>query len=1242
MAFTQLEVTSLYAATFEDSTMDASTLEGWMNNSAANLSELAAAMFAEADRYLTTLTTTEFVSALYEDVLGREAEAEGLAYWVNQIDTEAVSKDVMVLALIEGASSADDIAYVAAAAEDANNSVTGNTEMLTTAQDDIDGSQYADTFNAYIFDNANTAQSGDMISAGGSTDTLYADIGSSQNFAITLHTDSVENFQVRAQADATDSNDNNMDANVQIDAERMDGTDRYESNNSRADVVIEDVRIEDSQITSDITIAMVQTDPGDVDFAVYFDQHSLRAAPEGESGASLILEIMDTRSADAGLDPLLENPFDGFTFTVDGNVITIASEAIDAATTYAELLTAVQTQVAANLDLVDFTVALSGTFTAIDTDSGNALTGQTLVITNNGAGVLGTGTWSTADGSIPAGGGLHRDQEVGDPNEEDNLITSDIILDHVGRGSMGGDLLIGALSIGDSSDSTGVEQFDILVDRTSELETINSTNNTLREVYIVNGDNELNDVDGTANGNLTVLGNVVTADQAPDAEDDMQGDQTEDGAFGFTDVRIIDASTMVGSVTLDAELTDDVVAKFMDRQDDAANAGADNSDDRGNLTDTGFVYTMGTNNDSFALTISNANLAAAGTTNREDFELAINGGAGNDTLTTIIGDGSGVAGTNWYENSKLNANLAIDAGAGDDTITTTGAGDFIINAGADNDTVYANNDGVSVAVSEVAAVAGDFEVQTLTFSAAIAGGGVVVDGNTIDIVAADTAIVVGGKVQAVLNALAQYAAVDNGDGTVTVTYAARGVQDLIVIDGAVTGVAGTANEDTAGVDVVLAVDEVAAGMATWAVNATDLNIDDLQSGGVTTGRDTLLSGAQLTVTYSGAQTAGTSGITGANDATLLDNGFESTVTIGTTDGVGNELSINQAIKDAINNDAVLSKLLVVNDGPGNTLVIESLVDGEFVVDDLQISIESMDFDDMTAAEVAEAKLQAEDIMSDSTLDLTDAELQDYLNDAVANYTTTVDGVGVAGVTLAGELTLLELAQDNTADMVGAASTTDSDNTITLGTGDDVVVLGTDGSSNDTVVFSGSFGNDTIFNFEEGAGAGADDLDFTAYLTSSEHVALSASEVSQTRIVTSMEATATVAAGQTIAANSVTVLTGFAAVGTETWAAMTGADLLAAIHDANNVAGADNYGNIDIDTLDVEDFGATLVGTTQKQIVLIHNEANDGEYKVFELTSTTDADGVDDEAADEFTAATLVGTIDVGDDISATLVVGDLA
>lgn len=976
----------------------------------------------------------------------------------------------------------------------------GQALRLTTDADDLVGTAGDDTFTAHIFDNQNTAQSGDMVDGGAGTDSLFADIGTSQNFAITLDTTSVENFAVRAQAAGfNDSPDNNMNDNVQIDAERMVGTTRYESNNSRADVVIEDVRIEDSEITKDITVAMVQTDPGDVDFGVYFDQHSLRAASASAEGAVFNLEIMDTRSADAGLDPLLENPFNGFTFKLGGVDFSLASPEFDAATTYAELLSAVQAQLLVTVGLEDtVTAAISGTFQATDTDSSNPLIGQTITLTNAGPEKFETGSWTTADGTLPAGGGLHRDQDTLPPSETSNLITSTVILDDVGRGSMGGDLVIGGLSIGNestfgTSDSTGVEQFNITVERSSELQTINSTQNTLEEVYIVNG---------TEKGDLTVTGDVNPVG----TWNDLVGDDDQDNWAGFSDVRILDASAMEGSLTATAELTAAVADKYMNSVDTATDATADNID---------FIYTLGTVNDSLELAIDSANLAAAGTTTREDFSLVVNGANGDDTITTAILDANGDfadSAGNWYDNSQTNANLIVNGDAGNDTINTIGAGDFVINAGSDDDVVYSDN---------------------------------------------------------------------NGEQT--------------IITDTVTGT-------------------TAQSKATWVINTDNVSdIADLVGNGV--GANSLLYKSSLLVTYSGANVSGTSGVT-AGAASKFANGFESKVTIGTNGFIGNTSNVNQAIKDAINNDAVLNKLLVATDGPASSLVITSLIDGTFNPADLDINVVAYQ---ATAAELTNGSTLDtawELLNSDSTMTV----VQGDLNAAVAAVNTALG------------TDLTQLATDDFgSDIAGMDSVLESNNVITLGTGNDLAVLGTEANSNDTLVFAGLFGNDTVVNFDDSALASADMLDFTSYLGGLETIPAGSTSTESKTVIATASLAGTFAGANAIEANQVYVINDFvkdAAPSTETWNNLTDSALLAAINSTTNTGGANDYSNISAGDFTVGDTNADLVGTVIKSVFMVENDFNDGEYKVFEVTATG---GV----TDEFSAVDLVGIIDFGASLDAT-------
>ena len=1117
MAFTYGQVAGLYAGNFKTSTVTSADLAKWIDyrekdangkNAATTLDDLAEAMFQDANAYATISTTAEFLNEVYQAVFGRDIDTDatktdataesGLTFWTAKMDG-GMSKSAVISAIVANAQGTDVTAAAALA--------TTVKDYLTDGVDNLSGTTGNDTYIANVIDNANSLENGDMINGGAGTDTLNVTLADS-TMAVLVQTTSVENVAFRAQENATDASDNNMVANEsQIDAELMVGTTRYESYESRSDLVIEDVRIEDTEITKDITVAMVSTDAGDVDFGVYFDQHSLRAAAADTSGAVLNLELMDTRNGD-----LTENPYNGFKFsiTVDGVAkeytiqdidattgLPITTGPINTATTYAQLLTAVQNAVTAQSALSDITVSISGTFTAIDTDSGTAKTGQIITLTNGGAGTMSIGSWLTADGSTPASSGLHTQQDTVVPATSGNLITSEIILDDVGSGSNGGDLVVGGMSTGLSSDSKGVEQFNITVERSSSLESIASTNNTLEEVYFVNG---------TTKGNVSV-GNGTK--EAADSQGDLDGDAAQDNT-GLTDVRVVDASAMTGSVTINADLTSNVTAKYMDSKDTASDGATDNDYvNDGHIYGTkGFVYTLGTANDTLTLDISEANLAAAGSTTREDFSLAINGMAGNDTITTTINTGAISDTDNWYTNSKDNANLAIDAGAGNDTVTTSGAGDFIITTGTGNDTVYTDNVGTV-----------DYDTD----------GDAVVDNAS--------------KAAWVVNAGADVA-----------VFAADNAEDISDLDG-------------------------------------------------TALTEYFLYKSTVQVTYTGAIGTG-NGVAVAN--TL---GFESASTTITTDYTGTQQDVNQAIKKAINEDSVLSKLLVATDGPANTLVITSLIDGTFAASDLSFDIAGFNYDGLT--------------VGSSEHTLVDTAYNDFIKDSTTAPTTALLTAQITALTAADtSYTTPNMAEDSLGtEIVGAISTSTSDNTINLGSGDDVLVLGTDVQSNDKIVFTGTdIGNNTVVNFVDSTASAVfnDSLDFTSYFTNV--VSASASTESQTDAAT-LASTATVAVGVNLNSSDVGIVTGFTATATETWAGLTETTLLASIKDDADLT--NDHANLVAATADVLAAEAGLVGTTQQSILMVENDANNGEYKVFELTSS----------ATEFTAATLLGTVDFGATLS---------
>jgi len=301
-------------------------------------------------------------------------------------------------------------------------------------------------------------------------------------------------------------------------------------------------------------------------------------------------------------------------------------------------------------------------------------------------------------------------------------------------------------------------------------------------------------------------------------------------------------------------------------------------------------------------------------------------------------------------------------------------------------------------------------------------------------------------------------------------------------------------------------------------------------------------------------------------------------------GITTDLDVNQAIKKAINDDATLSKLLVAEDGPANTLVITSLIDGAPV----------------TAADLGFTLTAATNLTAGELSQL------DAWYGLTAGSTTLLTQATTAGTFGALGSYNKELALDNSAAAIaGDSSTHTADNTITGGLGNDVLVLGTGADSNDTLVYqAGQFGNDKIVNFTVTGSANSDLLDFTAWLNNTTQTAPGL----EVRVATAVNADGNLTANEVAIVDLTTFAVGTA---TTTFANMTDAQVLAAVNVAYDVA---NTGG--------------LVGGVQHSLVFIENSANAGEYKVYEVTSSNTA-------GSDFTAATLVGSLDFGVDTNLT-------
>ena len=589
----------------------------------------------------------------------------------------------------------------------------GTVLNLVTGFDNLLGTSGDDAFAANSIGGVNTLGDGDLLNGGTGTDTLNADL-INLGYVITPATTGIETINIRAQNNGADAAQNNTQGQgVTVDAERMSGVSTWSSTNSRADLIIEDVRI-NSNVS---TIAFVQSDPGNVDLGVYFNERNL--VNTVGSTSVLNIQLMDTGAAAVAATaatPLLNNPYDTFKFAANGQMITLALPNASAADTYAQLLAAFQAAIAANPALAGgVTATLGANFTVTDPLSGTQVTGQTITLTAGSSVAIttptGSGWFNTTGASVPASSNMYTTYNNSSASQA-ALVSTNVILDDVGMGDTGGDLVIGGMSTGLTSNDKGVELFNIEVRDNSKLQTINSTNNTLREVYIENGATSSTSsayvTTTTDAGDLTVNGTnfgtsvaISTVDAALRGTEAIAGSNQTishsiNGSAGFTDVRVIDASAMRGKFAFTAAITNDSLAKYVNAADTAANPGADIATNNTAGLGANFDYDGGINNDTMTVTID-ANVASSRSTvvsGQSDFTFNVAGGTGNDAITlSVLGSGLAGGAQAWYNNQKLNANIAINAGDGNDTIRTPGAGDVIIDAGTGDDTVYTDNTG---------------------------------------------------------------------------------------------------------------------------------------------------------------------------------------------------------------------------------------------------------------------------------------------------------------------------------------------------------------------------------------------------------------------------------------------------------------------------------------------------------------------------------------------------------------------
>ncbi|PCM45254.1 DUF4214 domain-containing protein [Marinobacter sp. ANT_B65] len=437
----------------------------------------------------------------------------------------------------------------------------------------------------------------------------------------------------------------------------------------------------------------------------------------------------------------------------------------------------------------------------------------------------------------------------------------------------------------------------------------------------------------------------------------------------------------------------------------------------------------------------------------------------------------------------------------------------------------------------------------------------------------------------------------SGSTTASVTITSAGGDNIVTLTSDNTEIneafvtLGSGSDTVTGEETHLTASTGAGSDVIYTENTGDKAIAELFAGGAnlgTTGAGTaalvnasqLLYGRSVQVTVAMPEELVT-----MTDADSFVDGYEVTAEIEASQGyLTTERDLYEAAARAINNDPVVNKLVEASVDSNGTLIVEYLVDGVTAGTETMVQLEVLgDWTDLSSAEQGNVLAGIQEAYSDSSI-------------ASVDVGNLYDGTVAEAVVVTTN---------------GTDSATNGVNTVNAGAGDDVIVLSSNDSTVDTVVFDqGGFGNDTIVHYDDVSGG--DVLDFSGWLNNV--TSASGSTDSQVRVAGSV-IDLTAAAGA-ITDNAVVVTQLEEVDASLNFATMTNAQVLAGLNANFTQAAATPF----------------LVGDAQKSIVMVENwdggvaDDNLGEYKVYEVSYST--------TGSAFTSATLVGSVDFGDSLDA--------
>jgi hypothetical protein len=270
---------------------------------------------------------------------------------------------------------------------------------LTVAADNLTGTSGDDTFEAIVSVNqngeqTNQLQTGDRLNGGNGFDTLDATVQDASALngrpvaEVVLRTWDVEHLMINAEQ----ANDSSDDDSVELDLERAYGVEKITSSFSDADLTVYNVNtlgdggptdatngLDNGRPTASIELCMDHTAGDNVlfcasDFEVYFDaDYLIPGEPTNET--VLVLQIMDIDNNFLTSQPLLTNPYDRIFINLPGVpsgsdpvvIVTPSSFTDTGIAAYQKLAQSIQAGLNA-AGLSTWQVSVGTTFSVVDPD----------------------------------------------------------------------------------------------------------------------------------------------------------------------------------------------------------------------------------------------------------------------------------------------------------------------------------------------------------------------------------------------------------------------------------------------------------------------------------------------------------------------------------------------------------------------------------------------------------------------------------------------------------------------------------------------------------------------------------------------------------------------------------------------------------------------------------------------------------------------------------------------------------